>query len=499
MKLFLTGLLILAAGYFLYGKIVKKIVSPDDRPTPAVTSFDGVDFMVLPNWKNMLIQLLNIAGIGPVIGVIGGILFGDIVFIIIPVGCVLMGAVHDFIAGMMSIRHNGANLTELVRLTTGKHLYRIFSAFLVLALLLVVAVFINIPAKLSAGLLGGGNTAFFWCISVIFIYYICATMFPVDKIIGKVYPIFGALLLLGTAGLLVSLMINAIKDPSLLIESEAFKNKMFTAANHKPILPLLFVTIACGIISGFHATQAPIVARTIKNEKEAFGVFFGMMIVEGFIAMVWAAGALAIYNMHPALIGTDPNGVLAKITNTFLKGNFSTVVVLSVIILAITSGDTAMRSLRLSLAEMFNISQKPILPRILVILPLIAVTAGLLFWSNKDGGSFQKLWTYFAWSNQVIAAFALLAGSIWLFARKKPAFITVMPGMFITFVVATYILWISPAHGGPVGLGLELYDAYMIAAFVAICTFAWAKVRGSELETTFQSAENKDLWKKPEK
>ncbi|MBE6356124.1 MAG: carbon starvation protein A [Lentisphaerae bacterium] len=497
MKLFLTGLLILAAGYFLYGSIVKKIIRPDDRQTPALTSFDGVDYLVLPNWKNMLIQLLNIAGIGPVIGVIGGILFGDIVFIIIPVGCVLMGAVHDFIAGMMSIRNNGANLTELIRLTAGKHLYRIFSAFLVIALLLVVAVFINVPAKLSSGLLGGGNSAFFWSVIGIFIYYICATMFPVDKIIGKVYPIFGALLLLGTAGLLVMLMIKAVQDPSLLVESEAFKSKMFTASDHKPILPLLFVTIACGILSGFHATQAPIVARTIKSEKEAFGVFFGMMIVEGFIAMVWSAGALAIYNMYPELIGTDPNGVLAKITNTFLKGNFSTVVVLSVIVLAITSGDTAMRSLRLSLAEMFHIDQKPLLPRIMLVLPLIVITAGLLFWSNKDGGSFQKLWTYFAWSNQVIAAFALLAAAIWLFAQKRPAFIAVMPGMFITFIVATYILWISPEHGGPVGLGLELYDAYMIAAFIAVCTFAWAKVRAAELEDKFQN--NADLWKKTEK
>ena len=497
MKLFITGLLILAAGYFLYGSVVKKIVRPDDRPTPAEKDYDGVDYLVLPNWKNMLIQLLNIAGIGPVIGVISGILFGDVVFVIIPVGCVLMGAVHDFIAGMMSIRNNGANLTELVRLTAGKHLYRIFSTFLVIALLLVVAVFINVPAKLSAGLIGGGNQTFFWSVVAIFIYYICATLFPVDKIIGKIYPIFGALLLLGTAALLVMLMINAVKDPALLVESAAFKSKMFTAAANKPIMPLLFVTIACGILSGFHATQAPIVARTIRHEKQAFGVFFGMMIVEGFIAMVWSAGALAIYNRFPELIGTDPNGVLAKITNTFLAGNFSLVVVISVIVLAITSGDTAMRSLRLSLAEIFHIDQKPILPRLLVVLPLIAATLGLLIWSNKDGGSFQKLWTYFAWSNQVIAAFALLAGSIWLFAMKRPAFVTVLPGMFITFIVATYILWISPAHGGPVGLGLDLSDAYMLAGFISVCAFAWARVRAAELEKQFQN--DAELWKKTEK
>ncbi len=481
MKLFLTGLGILIVGYFVYGRIVRAVIKPDDRKTPAVSNADGVDYMVLPNWKNMLIQLLNIAGIGPVIGVITGILFGDIVFIIIPVGCVLMGAVHDYVAGMMSMRHRGANLTELVRLTAGKHIYRVFAAFLILALLLVVAVFINIPAALSAGLVSGGNKAFFWSVGIIFVYYICATLFPVDKIIGRVYPVFGAVLLLGTVALFISLMISAGQDPQLLTESEAFQSKMFTAAGNKPILPMLFVTIACGILSGFHATQAPIVARTIKSEKQGFGVFFGMMIAEGFIAMVWSAGALAVYNRMPELIGTNANGVLATITNSFLYGNLSTVVVISVIVLAITSGDTAMRSLRLSMAEMFHIDQKPLLPRLLLVLPLIALTLGLLIWSNANSDSFQKLWTYFAWSNQVIAAFALLAGSIYLFSIKRPAFITVLPGAFIMFVVTTYILWISPDHGGPVGLGLELYDAYMISGFLTVITFAWAKFRGEEV------------------
>lgn len=480
MKLFITGLIILIAGGALYGSVVKSILKPDDRKTPSETRADGVDFMVLPNWKNMLIQLLNIAGIGPVIGVIGGILFGDIVFVIIPIGCVLMGAVHDYVAGMMSMRHNGANLTELVRLAAGKNMYRFFSAFLILALLLVVAVFINVPAKLSAGLTGGDN-AFLYCVIGIFIYYVCATLFPVDKIIGRVYPVFGGVLLLGTAALLISLMISAVKDPSLLLESDAFQAKMFTPEKNQPILPLLFVTIACGILSGFHATQAPIVARTIKSEKQGFGVFYGMMIVEGFIAMVWAAGALAIYNHSPELIGINPNTVLAKITGHFLSDKISVIVIISVIILAITSGDTAMRSLRLSLAEMFHIDQKPIWSRIMLVLPLIGATALLLWWSNADAGSFAKLWTYFAWSNQVIAVFALLAGSIYLFSLKRPAFITVIPGMFITFVVSTYILWISPEHGGPVGLGLELTDAYMIAGFVATLLFAWAKFHAEKV------------------
>ncbi len=480
MKLFLCGMLILIIGYFLYGKVVEKILAPDDRQTPAVKNPDGVDFLVLPHWKNMLIQLLNIAGIGPVIGVIIGIRFGEIVFVIIPVGCLLMGAVHDFVAGVMSMRHNGANLPELVRLTAGKHVYRVFSVFLCLALLLVVAVFINVPAKLASTLVTLPHE-FLLMVGIIFIYYICATMFPVDKIIGRIYPVFGGLLLIGTGALMIMLLIESFQDPALLIESPAFQAKKFTAANNMPIIPMLFVTIACGIISGFHSTQAPIVARTIRSEKQAFGVFFGMMVLEGAIAMIWAAGALAIYNRVPALIGTYPNGVLAQIAQTFLHKNISIIVVLSVIILAITSGDTAMRSLRLSLAEMFHIDQKPVWSRIILVIPLMAVISGLLIWSNADSGSFAKLWTYFAWSNQVIAVFALLAGSIYLFSLKRPAFITVIPGVFITFVVTSYILWISPAHGGPLGVGLELEHAFIIAGFIAVAVFAWAKIRAGEV------------------
>ena len=481
MKLFLVGMLILLIGFFVYGKIVEKIIAPDDRQTPAVKNRDGVDFLVLPNWKNMLIQLLNIAGIGPVIGVIIGIRFGEIVFLIIPIGCVLMGAVHDYIAGMMSMRHNGANLPELIKITAGKHIYRVFSLFMVLALLLVVAVFINIPAQLSNKLYHLDN-GFFIYTGIIFVYYICAALFPVDKIIGKIYPVFGGVLLIGTIALMFSLIYNGIRTPELLQESAIFQASKFTAAKNMPILPVLFVTIACGILSGFHATQASIVGRTIDSEKRGFGVFFGMMITEGFIAMIWAAGALVIYNKFPEFIGANPNSTLAKITTDLLHSSLGNIVIISVIILTITSGDTAMRSLRLSLAEMFHVDQKPVLPRIAVTLPLIAITVGLLFWSNSDSGSFNKLWTYFAWSNQVMAAFTLLAGSIYLFALKRPAYITVLPGMFITFVVTSYILWISPEHGGPLGIGMELYQAYLAAGFFAILIFAWARSRADKVK-----------------
>ena len=481
MKLFLIGLFILVIGNFLYGKIVEKIFAPDDREVPAKKLFDGLDFMVLPNWKNKLIQLLNIAGVGPVIGVIIGIKFGDIVFLLIPIGCILAGAVHDFAAGMMSLRNKGANLTGLIKLTTGKKVYIAFSIFLIIALLLVVAVFITTPAQLLAGLIQW-KYSLLGAIVLIFVYYVAATLFPVDQIIGRVYPVFGGLLLLGTLALFVKLMISGFSDPSLFTESAGFVQGKFTS----PIIPMLFVTIACGILSGFHATQAPIVARTMSSEHQARGVFFGMMVLEGFIAMVWAAGALAVYNRAPEWMSKSATSVLHKITGEFLGSNLSMVVVLSVIILAVTSGDTAMRSLRLSLAEMFKLDQKPILNRLILMVPLVAAVTGLLIWSNVDAKSFQMLWNYFAWSNQVMAVFTFLAATVYLASRNKPFMITAAPGMFITFVVTSYIVWISPAHGGPLGFGLDLYDAYMIAGFVAVITFVWAIMHGKENQGKFE-------------
>ncbi|MEG1980739.1 MAG: carbon starvation CstA family protein, partial [Victivallaceae bacterium] len=305
MVVFLLGMAILILGYFTYGRFIERILGPDDRKTPAKTNFDGVDYVVLPHWKNMLIQLLNIAGVGPVIGVILGIKFGVIAFLIIPIGNIIGGAVHDFVAGMMSVRYNGANLTALIRMTTGKLFYYIFSIFMVVLLLLVVAVFINIPAELVAGFFKSGN-GFWIAVAVIFVYYIAATLFPVDKIIGSIYPIFGALLLIGSLAIFVVLMFESARAPELLSESAAFKAQMWTSANNHPILPMLFVTIACGILSGFHATQSPIIARTMAHEKQARSSFYGMMVVEGIIGMIWAAGGMAMYNLQPMLMQKNP-------------------------------------------------------------------------------------------------------------------------------------------------------------------------------------------------
>ncbi|MBR5414612.1 MAG: carbon starvation protein A [Thermoguttaceae bacterium] len=531
MHLFLFGLVLLILGYMVYGKIVERIFAPDDRPTPAVSKADGVDYVVLPKWKNALIQLLNIAGIGPVIGVILGIKFGSVVFLIIPVGCVLGGAVHDFAAGMMSIRAGGANLPTLVRSNLGRPFASIFSVFMAILLILVVTVFINVPASLVNGMLkappaaaqveasadGTANDApaaepsdapnalvaktavclqklgvsgaaaekidFFWVVvGIIFLYYVVATLFPVDAIIGRVYPFFGGVLLLGTVAIMAALLIYSNYDFDILVETDAFH--AYAAEKMPPLIPCLFVTIACGILSGFHATQAPIIARTIGTEREARFDFYGMMITEGIIAMVWAAGALAVYNLFPEYLDRSGTDALSKITGFFLGGGLGGVTIIAVVILAVTSGDTALRSLRLSVSEILRIPQSSLHARLLVVSPFIAVIAVLLFWSNSSPKSFGELWNYFAWGNQVIASATLMAATVWLKRQGKKYTVTFLPGLFMTFIVLSFILWTSKAHGGPMGLGLPLKTAYAAAAVLtAAAGLVVLKITPKEPET----------------
>jgi carbon starvation protein CstA len=481
MLMFLGGLVLLLVGYLLYGRLVEFVVGVDTkRATPAVTDRDGVDYVELPHWKNMMIQLLNIAGVGPVIGVILGIKFGAIVFLIIPIGNIIGGAVHDFVAGVMSLRKHGANLPTLIKNCNGNIFSVAFAIFMTVLLLLVVAVFITTPAQLCDNLLPNVNILWY-AVAAIFLYYIASTIFPVDKIIGRLYPLFGALLLIGTLALFVKIMIEAWANPALLTESAGFRKYMFTPEKHQPIIPLLFVTIACGILSGFHATQSPIIARTIHSEREARSDFYGMMVLEGFIAMVWAAAGLAIYNLFPEQMLKKAPAVLQFLCEHFLGTGIGAVVVISVVILSITSGDTAMRSLRLSLAETFGIPQKKLSSRVLLCLPIILIVAALIWWSNISAKSFNQLWNYFAWGNQVLAACTLTAATEWLISRKRNALITIVPGVFMTFIVLCYILWISPAHGGPVGFGLELHVAQIVAGVLAVAVTALAIWRGLKM------------------
>ena len=484
MIMFLVGLAFLVAGYFTYGKLVEKIVGPDDRPTPAVEHPDGVDYVTLPKWKNLLIQLLNIAGIGPVIGVIAGIKFGKVALVIIPIGCVFAGAVHDFLGGMASIRDNGANLPKIVRDNLGRGYSAIFSWFRVILLLLVVAVFINVPASLIDKQFLPDKPFFWWAVVAIFIYYVVATLFPVDTIIGRLYPIFGALLLVGSIAILVALVAAGAKDASLLQESAAFRDchdNVFNAGGRSPLFPLLFVTIACGIISGFHATQSPIVARTMRSEREARLTFYGMMIAEGVIAMIWAAAALAIYNLQPDYLKLPPPVVLGHITTHFLGKWMGTVTVLAVVVLAVTSGDTALRSTRLSLSEMLHVPQRHLAARLTICAPLIAIVAALLLWSNQSAKTFGYLWNYFAWGNQVLSATTLMACSVWLLRNGKgiPAtLVALIPGMFMTTVIVSFILWTTSAYGQPYGFGVPLNLAIGIGVATSIAFAAYVIARG---------------------
>ena len=471
MSWFLGGILFLILGYFTYGRLVERLIGPDEtRPTPCMANPDGVDYIPLPKWKNLLIQLLNIAGVGPVIGVILGIKFGKVALMIIPVGCVFMGAVHDFLAGMMSTRMGGANLPKIVTKFLGKPYSAVFSWVMVMLLLLCVTVFINVPASLIDKTWLPNAACFWWAVGAIFVYYIAATLFPVDKVIGRIYPFFGALLVIGSVAIAVALAIAGFKTPEILNDCPGFAD--FQGAN--PLFPCLFVTIACGIISGFHATQSPIVARTMKNEREARATFYGMMIAEGVIAMIWAASALAIYNLDAANLKLGGPAVLGNIATHFLGPWMGGVTVTAIVVLAVTSGDTGLRSSRLSLGEMLKIDQVKIPTRVLTCLPLIGVVALLLWWSNQSPKSFNNLWNYFAWGNQMLSATTLMAGAAWLLREGRSlrvSLIALVPGMFMTVVVVSFIFWTSGRNGQPWGLvpgGLPLWAAITIGCLVAL-------------------------------
>ncbi len=474
---FLIGMLILVVGYYTYGRFVERLFAPDDRATPALASRDDVDRMPLPPWKNRLIHLLNIAGVGPVIGVILGIKFGAIVFIFLPIGNVIGGAVHDFFSGMISLRNNGANPPLLVRRYLGPRIHHVYALFLAVTLLLVGAVFVNIPANLIIQ----GHSRYFWpVVAVIFLYYFASTFFPINQIIGRFYPVFGAILLLTTLAVLIGLMphFNLLSEIDVTNWSATFNRH----PAREPVVPMLFVTIACGIISGFHSTQAPIVSRTMTSEREGRSVFYGMMVLEGIIGMIWAAGGMALYAHRPELLASG-NGaqLLSELAGWLLCPVAARLALLGVVVLAITSGDTALRSLRLTLAEYFAIDQRPVGKRLLTTLPIFAGVAGLLVWSQADANTFKILWNYFSWSNQTLAAFALLVALAYLRRNGKPCWVAVVPALFMVFIVLDYILFVSPAavKGAPLGFGLPLRVAASLAAVlsVAIVALVWRKAR----------------------
>lgn len=432
---FLIALLSLIAGYFIYGSFVSRVFGVDpSRPTPVKTMADGVDYVALPTWKIFLIQFLNIAGLGPIFGAIMGVMFGPAAFLWIVFGTIFAGAVHDYLGGMLSIRRNGASLPELVGEQLGDKIKQLMRGFALVLMILVGAVFVYNPADLLAMLTPDSLDRMFWIV-VIFAYYMAATLLPVDKLIGKLYPVFGVALLFMALGVLVMLFVHGGALPEIW---EGFYNHK-PDPESSPIFPMMFVSIACGAISGFHATQSPMMARCLENEKYARPIFYGAMVTEGIVALIWAAAAIAFTggysNLEDALSGSSPAVLVNNLTSSWLGAVGGVLAVLGVIAAPITSGDTALRSARLIAADFMGVEQKRIVKRLAISVPVFVLCFVIMLLP------YEVLWRYFAWCNQELSVFTLWAVTVYLAARKKLYIVTLIPALFMTCVTTTYIFF----------------------------------------------------------
>ena len=449
---FVLSLFALVIGYFIYGRIVERIFSPDNRPTPAVSMADGVDYVVLPGWKVFMIQFLNIAGTGPIFGAIMGAKFGPSAYLWIVFGCIFAGAVHDYLSGMLSMRHGGAGLPELVGAYLGKRTKKVMLIFSVFLLLMVGAVFVYSPAIILGKLCSDSITwVYIWCI-IIFIYYFLATMLPIDKIIGRIYPLFAVAMLFMA---IASMVVLFIKWPSLPELSDGLKNMNPSAGS---IFPCLFITIACGAISGFHATQSPLMARCIKSERQGRPLFYGAMITEGIVALIWATVSMYFFYGGAAQeLGVTPNQQAPEVVTTVSQGWLGlfggALAILGVVAAPITSGDTALRSARLIIAEFLHLEQHSIRKRIYICIPVFAVTLGLLWYNIADENGFNIIWNYFGWANQTLAVFTLWAITVYLARKNKFYWITLFPAMFMTAVCTAFLLISDNAFGLPAMVG----------------------------------------------
>ena len=443
---FLISLLALVAGYLVYGRVVERIFGPDNRPTPAVSMADGVDYVVLPGWKVFMIQFLNIAGTGPIFGAIMGAQFGPAAYLWIVLGCIFAGAVHDYLSGMLSMRHGGAGLPELVGLYLGGRTKRVMLVFSVLLLLMVGAVFVYSPALILGKLCSDSLTwVYIWCL-IIFAYYFLATLLPIDKIIGRIYPVFAVALLFMAVALMAVLF---VKWPALPELTDGLQN-MNPAGG--PIFPCLFITIACGAISGFHATQSPLMARCIRHERMGRPMFYGAMITEGVVALIWATVSMYFfYGGAAEELGVPATLQAPEVVTTVSQGWLGAfggaLAILGVVAAPITSGDTALRSARLIIAEFLHLEQHTIRKRIYICVPVFAVTLGLLWYNIADEDGFNVIWSYFGWANQTLAVFTLWAVTVYLVRRRKNYWITLVPALFMTAVCLAFLL-ISPNSFG---------------------------------------------------
>ena len=476
---FIIGLVILFVGAAVYGAICEKVFGPDDRQTPAYSKQDGVDYVPMPKWKNMLINLLNIAGTGPIFGPIQGILFGPIAFITIPIGNIIGGAMHDYFSGMICLRDGGSQMPDMIKKYSNKGIYTVYNIFLCVLLLLVGAVFVYTPGDIAATQVfmrsGAATDWATWVIyGVIFLYYLIATVFPIDAIIGRIYPIFGAILLFSAIGVFVGIFAKQyplveVWEPwiSTVVndagETITIDYQSYFDANH--FLPVFFVTVACGILSGFHSTQTAIITRTMKSERQGRMTFYNMMVLEGFIAMIWAAAAMGVYNLGLQEVNASlATGTVGIICRDLLGPVGGIIALLGVIVLPITSGDTALRSLRLSVSESLHIDQSSKPKRLGLSAIIFALVAVILVFAKSSPDGFNLLWRYFAWSNQTLSLFAFLGISVWMFENSKAkwVWIPLIPGAWYTFVTVTFIA------NAQIGFHIPWTPAYIIGVCAAV-------------------------------
>ena len=456
MVTFLAAIALLILGYVFYGKLVERIfeINPKSK-TPAYTKEDGLDFVPMPWWKGWLIQLLNIAGLGPIFGALMGALYGPVAFIWIVVGCIFGGAVHDYFSGMMSLRHNGEQYPSLVGRYLGKNMKVIINVVSLVLMILVAAAFTAGPAQLIAQVT---PLSFGTALTIIFVYFLIATVLPVNKVIGKIYPIFGAILIFMAVAIAVSLLFMDNPIPNL-----TFKN---LHPQEMPIWPLLMVTVSCGAISGFHCTQSPIVARTLKNERDGRKVFYGAMVGEGIIALIWAAAGMTFFHgtegLQAAIAAGGPAGAVNEISTSLLGKMGGILAILGVIILPITTGDTALRSSRMILSEMVGAKKQTNWKQALLYSIPVAIPA--LYLSTID---YSFLWRYVGWSNQLVATVTLWTATVYCLRNGKFHWICGIPALFMTGVVSTYIFY------APEGLKLSYQLSMIVGSIITLAVTIW--------------------------
>ena len=461
MLLFIIGIVILLVGGYFYSKYVESQLNLDDRPTPAVAKADGIDFVAMPKWKNWLINLLNIAGTGPILGPIQGILFGKIAFLAIPIGCVIAGATHDLLVGTMSMRNGGAQVPKLVGKYLGNATRKVYNVVIGILLLLTGTVFVYTPGDLLTNDvlgLGDGSKGIWIIYGLIFAYYILSTVLPIDQLIGRIYPLFGAFLIVSAFGVLIGVLTKGASHLEFAGAGYLSEHPL-----GQRFIPAFFITVACGILSGFHGSQVTLVSRTVASERENRATFYSTMIAEGVIAMVWAAGAMVIFSQGIVPLDTRATLMVGEISKYFMGNIGGLLAIIGVIVLPITSGDTAFRSLRLIVAEELNIDQKVPAKRIGVALVLFIPAILILVWAKNDPNGFNLLWRYFGFTNQLVAIFALATATSYLLNNNCNYWIALIPELFYAFIVFSFII-----SDKGVGFGAEYNIAYILGAIISL-------------------------------